>query len=188
MHPKLYMILLGCTPKGRHTEQNDIFFGIANSLADLKPAMQKFWPGTQLHVDAWREVTNVDGFAINIISQEINKETRKNNLFFLNLGGYKQNEFEEFHYKMLTVAATKGDAVKVALKTAFYKHTSLPGPGISHIDNRYGVDVDDIFVIKDILPAEMKNQFSIEISNTPVNDLPADELHLGYLKWTALVN
>lgn len=188
MHPKLYMILLGCTPKGRHTEQHDIFFGIANSLADLKPAMQKFWPGTQLHVDAWREVTNVDGFAIKIVQHNGNKESRGNNLFFLNLGGYKQNEFEEFHYKMLTVAATKGDAVKVALKTTFYKYTSLPGLGISHIDNRYGVDVDDIFVIKDILPAEMKNQFSIGISNTPVNDLPADELHLGYLKWIALVN
>ena len=89
---------------------------------------------------------------------------------------------------MLTVAANKGDAVKFALETAFYKHTSLPGPGTSHIDNRYGVDVDEIFAIKDILQAEMKEQFCIEISDTPVNDLAADELHLGYLKWTALVN
>ena len=128
------------------------------------------------------KVTNVDGFAIKIVQHNGNKKSRENNLFFLNLGGYKQNEFEEFHYKMLTVAVTKGDAVKVALETAFYKHASLPGPGTSHIDNRYGVDVDDIFAIKDILPTEMKQQFSIEISNTPVNDLAADELHLGYLK------
>jgi hypothetical protein len=188
MHPKLYMVLLGCTPKGRHTEQHDIFFGIGNSLADLKPSMQQFWRGTQLHIDAWREVTNVDGFAIKIAAHNGNKESRQNNLFFLNLGGYKKNEFEEFHYKMLTLAASKGDAVKVALKTAFYKHTNLPGPGTSHIDNRFGVDVDDIFAIKDILPAEMKEQFSIQISNTPVNNLAADELHLGYLKWTVLVN
>ena len=187
MHPKPYMILLGCTPKGRHTEQHDIFFGIGNSLADLKPAMQQFWRDTQLHIDAWREVTNVDGFAIKIVQQNGNKENRGNNLFFLNLGGYKQNEFEEFHYKMLTVAVTKGDAVKVALQTAFYKHVSLPGPGTSHIDNRYGIDVDEIFAIKDILPVEMKQQFRIEISNTPVNDLAADELHLGYLKWTAVL-
>ena len=187
MHPKLYMILLGCTPKERHTEQHDIFFGIGNSLFDLKPAMQQFWPGTQLHIDAWREVTNVDGFAVKIIPEKDNKETRKNNLFFLNLGGYKQNEFEEFHYKMLTVAATKGDAVKVALKTAFYKHTSLPVPATSHIDDRYGVDVDDFFAITDILPADMKKQFSIAISSTPVDGLAADELHLGYLKWTDLL-
>jgi len=97
MHPKLYMILLGCTPKGRHTEQHDIFLGIGNSLADLKPAMQQFWRGTLLHIDAWREVTNVDGFAIKIAQHNGNKENRGNNLFFLNLGGYKQNEFEEFH-------------------------------------------------------------------------------------------
>lgn len=187
MYPKLYMILLGCTPKGRHTEQHDIFFGIGNSLADLKPAMQQFWRGTQLHIDAWREVTNVDGFSIKIVQHNGNKENRQKNLFFLNLGGYKQNEFEEFHYKMLTVAATKGDAVKVALKTVFYKHTSLAGPGVSHIDNRYGVDVDDIFAIKDILPVEIKKQFSIEISNTPVDNLTKDELHLGYLKWTAIL-
>jgi hypothetical protein len=25
-------------------------------------------------------------------------------LFFINLGGYKENEFEEYHYKMLAVA------------------------------------------------------------------------------------
>jgi hypothetical protein len=25
-------------------------------------------------------------------------------LFFINLGGYKENEFEEYHYKMITVA------------------------------------------------------------------------------------
>ena len=77
--------------------------------------MQQFWRGTQLHIDAWGEVTNVDEFAIKIVQRNGSKKNRINNLFFLNLGGYKQNEFEEFHYKMLTVAATKGDAVKVVL-------------------------------------------------------------------------
>ncbi len=181
------MILLGCTPKGRHTEQHDIFFGIGNSLADLKSPMQKFWPGTQLHIDAWREVTNVDGFAITIIPRAGNNEKNNNNLFFLNLGGYKQNEFEEFHYKMLAVAATKGDAVKAAVKTVFYKHTSLPGPGVSHIDDRYGVDVDDIFAIKDILPAAMKKQYNIRINETPDSTLPDDQWHLGYTKWSSLL-
>jgi Domain of Unknown Function (DUF1543) len=44
MSPKLFMILLGCRPKGRHTEQHDIFFGIGNELADLKPAMKNSGP------------------------------------------------------------------------------------------------------------------------------------------------
>ena len=186
MQRKLFMILLGCTPKGRHTEQHDIFFGIGHSLADLKSAMEKFWPGTQLHIDAWREVTNVDGFVVKVIPNEGSKENISNQLFFLNLGGYRQNEFEEFHYKMLTVAADKGDAVSAALKTAFYKHTSLPGPGTSHIDDRYGVDVDDIYAIEDILSDAFKKQYCIQISNAAAVGLDEDELHLGYTKWSSL--
>lgn len=181
------MVLLGCRPKGRHTEQHDIFFGIGNELADLKPQMEKFWPGTQLHIDAWRMITSVDGYTIQVVRREHPKENESNHLFFLNLGGYKQNEFEEFHYKMLTVAASKGDAVKVALKTTFYKHTSLPGPGVSHVDDRYGVDVDDIFALKDILPADLKKHYHIQISNNPDAGLPKDELHLGYTKWSSLL-
>lgn len=185
MSPKLFMILLGCTPKGRQTEQHDIFFGIANTLAELKPAMENFWPNTQLHIDAWREVTNVDGYKIEVISKTAEKENT-NQLFFLNLGGYKQNEFEEFHYKMLVVSPDKGKAIKAATQTAFYKHVSLPGNGTSHIDDRYGVDVDDIFMIKDILPKEIKEQYCLSISNTADSSLAEDELHLGYVKWSAL--
>jgi Domain of Unknown Function (DUF1543) len=185
MPPKLFMILLGCTPKGRHTEQHDIFFGIAQSLAELKPAMQQFWPGAQLHIDAWREVTNVDGHKIEVVSKR-DVNDNGNHLFFLNLGGYKQNEFDEFHYKMLVVAPDKGMAVKAATQTAFYKHVSLPGNGTSHIDDRYGVDVDDVFKIADILPLNQKEKYSIIISNNSTASFQQDELHLGYVKWNAL--
>ncbi|MEZ4787007.1 MAG: DUF1543 domain-containing protein [Flavobacterium haoranii] len=41
---KLHMIMLGCTPKGRITEQHDIFFGIAPSLFELKTDLYDFWP------------------------------------------------------------------------------------------------------------------------------------------------
>lgn len=185
MAPKLFMILLGCTPKDRHTEQHDIFFGIAHSLAALKPAMQQFWPGTQLHIDAWREVTRVDGYTIEVIPKAAAKEN-SNQLFFLNLGGYKHNEFDEFHYKMLVVSPDKGKAVKTATQTAFYKHVSLPGNATSHIDDRYGVDVDDIFAIKDILPCEIKEQYSLSIGNHADRSAKEDELHLGYVKWSTI--
>jgi len=39
---KLFMLLLGCKPPGRHTEQHDVFFGIARSLRDLVPEIQAF--------------------------------------------------------------------------------------------------------------------------------------------------
>jgi hypothetical protein len=33
---KLYMLLLGCKPAGRNTEQHDLFFGMRASLSDVK--------------------------------------------------------------------------------------------------------------------------------------------------------
>ncbi len=68
--PKLLMLLLGCTPEGRHTEQHDVFFTISNRLSDTIPAIIDFWKEAKgdIHVDAWREVKNVDGYRIDIAS------------------------------------------------------------------------------------------------------------------------
>ena len=84
---KLYMVMLGCKPKGRYTEQHDIFFGIGKSLKELIPEMQAFWPEAKgkIHIDAWREVTIVDNFSIEIVFKNETLETIENNLFFINL-------------------------------------------------------------------------------------------------------
>ena len=109
----LHMIMLGCTPKGRFTEQHDIFFGIGSSLKELVPDMKDFWSEAKgrIHIDAWQKVTFVDGFAIEVVSKE-EKLEQEEQLFFLNLGGYKEGEFEEYHYKILVVAKTKAEAIK----------------------------------------------------------------------------
>ena len=80
---------------------------------------------------------------------------------------------------LLTVAADKGIAIQRSKQTAFYKHTGFPG-ATSHIDDKYGVDVDDIYEIEDILPASFKDKYRIGI--TKGNGSAEDELHLGYLK------
>ena len=180
---KLFMLLIGCTPEGRNIEQHDIYFGIGNSVKDLLPGVINFWPEAKgkLHLDAWRAVTNVNGFSITVIPQrQINNPAK---LFFINLGGYKQNEFEEFHYKMIVAASDKGEAVRRAKNTAFYKHTGFKGAD-SHIDDKYGVDVDDFFEIADILPPEIKKQYTLLITHS-TEALPEDELHLGYFKLSA---
>lgn len=65
----------------------------------------------------------------------------------------------------------------------FNTHTGFGKDAASHIDDRYGVDVDDIFEIKDILPQEMKNLFSISIAeNVSKPELPQDQIHLGFFK------
>ena len=181
--PKLFMLLIGCTPQGRHTEQHDVFFGIGENVSDLIPEIKQFWPEAKgkMHIDGWRTVTNVNDQTISVISKVSTIENPLSpKLFFINLGGYKPNEFEEFHYKMIVAALSKGDAIKEAKQTAFYKHTGFAGAN-SHIDDKYGVDVDDIYNIEDILSEALKSEYSI-VAQSAIPPFAEDEMHLGYFK------
>ncbi len=175
---KLYMTIIGCKPEGRFTEQHDVYFGIAENLPALLPQLKSFWPeaANTMHLDAFRTVTNVDGYTISIVP----KSTLVKNevaLFFINLGGYKPNEMEEFHYKMIVIAKDKSEAIQKSKQTAFYKHTGF-GKANSHIDDKYGIDVDDIYAIEDLFSPDLKAKYKIQIQ---VGSNPqADELHLGY--------
>ena len=182
------MILIGCRPKGRNTEQHDVFFGIAKELRDLVPAITDFWKGAgPIHVDGWRIVNHVDSYRVGITENKDPSKSGAPNLFFLNLGGYKEGYFEEFHYKMLTVATDKAEAAGNAKQTAFYLHTGFNKDAAAHIDDRFGVDVDDLFEIKDILPAETKERFTVSLEKSTGNTvLPEDEIHLGYFKLNEL--
>ena len=179
---KLYMLLIGASPPERNIEQHDVFFGIGETIKDLIPDVEAFWPGNnKLHFDAWREVTSVNGYKVEIVLKNENKQNSPFKLFFINLGGYKQNEFEEFHYKMVIAAANKAEAVNISKQTAFFKHTGFKG-ATAHIDDKFGVDVDDVYEIHDILPPAVKEKYSLLVS--PANSLADDELNLGYFKLT----
>ena len=176
---KLCMVLLGASQKGRLIEQDDIFFGIGSSIEDLKKDMHAFWPDArEFHIDSWREVTRVGDYSVTIIpkTETIPGDEK---LFFLNLGGYKQNEMEEYHYKILAVAPTMGDAVKQSKQTAFYKHYGFRGAP-SHVDEKYGIDVDDMHKVEDILATQLREMYSIKI--TPNCTAAEDTLHIGYVK------
>ena len=177
---KLYMFLLGCKPAGRHTEQHDLFFTIGPSIKEVITDIQAFWPegGDKIHIDAWREVTLVDGYGITVMPAEkiiADKNNDTPRLFFLNLGGYKAGEFEEFHYKVLSIASDKNNAINRAKQTIFFKHTVSP-----HVDDKYGVDVDDLYEVEDILPQSVKSRYRLVI--TPSDRGGEDEIHLGYFK------
>ncbi len=180
--------MLGCTPEGRYTEQHDIFFGIGKSLKELIPEMKAFWPEAkgQIHIDAWREVTMVDNFSIEIVAKKaLDNNPDSDNLFFINLGGYKENEFEEYHYKMLTIAGNLGLASKNAKATTFYKHCGFKG-ATSHIDDKYGIDVDDIYNVADILTDTYKEKYSLNITKIE-RFFEEDPLHIGYLKLDKII-
>lgn len=185
---QLYLLVVGCKPDGRHTEQHDIFFGVGHSLADLVPQLRSFWPEAHdsLHLDSWRKVTCVDQYSVHIVprsSQEFTAEPSAVKLFFINLGGYKPDDLEEYHYKMVMACTSKAEAVQRAKQSAFYLHTRF-GPAVSHIDDKYGIDVDDLFEIEDILPQSIKDRYAIALRPSPVS--VADELHIGYQKLSSL--
>ena len=80
---------------------------------------------------------------------------------------------------MLVACENKSVAIQQAKATAFYKHTGFKGAA-SHIDDKYGVDVDDIFEIEDILPAHIKEKYKIVLSPTDITT--EDEVNLGYFR------
>lgn len=181
---KLFMLLLGCKPKGRLIEQHDIFFGIGSSINELVPFIKESWaePDMKIHIDAWREVKVVGDYDIIIEENTREKTNNGRGLFFLNLGGYIENQFEEFHHKMLVVAESSGAAIREAKETIFYKKTGFDG-AMSHIDDKYGIDVDDIYQVEDILLPHFKRNRRIVIqSREDQTPCTQDEIRLGYFK------
>lgn len=181
---RLFMLVVGCKPAGRHTEQHDVFFGIGDSLKSVAAKLDGFWPDSgKLHIDSWREVNVVNGYRITVTNKS-EKQAGPSGLFFLNLGGYKPGDMEEYHYKMLSVAASKGEAIKAAKETVFYKHTGFKGAE-AHIDDKYGVDVDDVYEIEEILTAADKAKYHIVIHAEPGDDLAEDIPVPGYVKMSS---
>lgn len=177
---KLFYVILGATPQGRNIEQHDVFFGIAESLRELVPDMKEFWKEAKgnIHIDGYQEVRFADGFEINII--EKTDQVSENQLYFINLGGYKAGFFQEFHEQHLMVGSSMAIIVKKAKKTQFYKTMGFEG-AVSHIDDKHGVDIDDIFKVNDILPQKMKEKYSIVLTK-PEAENQENITKIGYFK------
>ncbi len=182
------MVVLGGKPEGRHTEQHDVFFGIAETLKDLVPEMNRFWPelAGRMHIDSWRKVSQVQNYHIAVVPKSKLKpeteESSSNKLFFVNLGGYKPEDMEEYHYKQLVVANSLAEATNIAKASTFWKHHNS-----SHIDDKYGIDVDDIYEIQDLLDADFKSNYHLEIMRSE-DDVADDKLEIGYLKISKLLS
>jgi len=178
------MLLLGCTPPGRHTEQHDIFFAIGENLKSLVPDIVEFWPEGKVHVDAWREVTLVDGYLVSVAERDAAQTATENRLFFINLGGYKRGVFDEPHFKIISVHPNMGTAIQAAKNTDFFLNVHFPG-ATSHVDDKFGIDVDDIYEVGDILPPPQKEKYRIVVEKAEAGS-PEDELNLGYFKLSNL--
>ena len=180
MEKFLFMVLLGCKPEGRNTEQHDVFFGIGSSLADLKPAMQKFWPGVKLHIDAWAQIDYVDYSAIIVLeAEEKQPDIYTENLFFINLGGYKPGEFEEYHKKILFCGQDIAEAINYAKVTPFYvAGQSLETGSRSHIDDKF--EVDEVIAVNDLLQDKRYKVYGANVMSVQ-KELT---MNIGYLSFS----
>ena len=184
----LFMVQLGGRPKGRLIEQHDIFFGIANQVSELVDDINQHWPEVKnkWHIDSYRAISKVDNYAIKLVESSSQAESANDlKLFFINLGGYQRGSFEEFHYKLLIVAATQADAIKQAKQSEFYKAFTYkdkesPFNAASHIDDKFEVDIDDIYNVNDLIS---NIQLLIEpITNESHELVNADDKeYVGYL-------
>lgn len=183
--PKLFYVIIGATPVGRNTEQHDVFFGIAEHIVDLIPEMKAFWPETKgkFHLDAYQEVRFVEGFEIKILERtDVNGSDQ--HLYFINLGGYKKDLFEELHEKHLMVGKKMSEIIRRVKKTEFYQTMGFP-QAESHIDDKYGVDIDDISKVEDLLSDPTKQKFSLLLEKVE-GEIPANETHIGYYSLKSL--
>lgn len=184
---KLYYIILGATVGSRHTEQHDVYFGIAPALENLAAELQKFWPeaGATLHIDAYMELRQIDGFDIHITEKSVQQSEMQ--LFFVNLGGYQHGHFGELHEQQLYAAPGLKGALQRAKSSDFFKEKSMR-KAPSHVDDRYRIsaDADDAFAVEDILPKEVRTRYDIRLQ--PAAAPVENPYFVGYLRVDKLLN
>ena len=176
----LYMVQLGGRPKGRLIEQHDMFFGVANQVSGLVADINQHWPEVKnkWHIDSYRAITKVDGYTIKLLESGEQVSTEADlKLFFINLGGYQQGSFEEFHYKLLVVATSQAQAIKQAKQGDFYKQftfTDIDSPldAASHIDDKFEVDIDDIYNVNDLIS-------NVQLLIEPIAEIGEDNIEIG---------
>lgn len=208
----LYCILLGCTPKGRHTEQHDVMFAVAHSVEELYAEMKLFWyrpmvedvsravkkaiPGfdvktfgsdllatlskrDKVHIDAWMKVEYAGGYKIAVRKKTANEQKDAPRLYFVNLGGYKEGEFEEFHKKLFVVATGVTDVVTQLRNHEFMRQFTPPALGTkakAHFDDKHKIefDADDIVCVADTI-----SDYEIALERT--DSMGENETMIGYV-------
>lgn len=186
--PTLFMVQLGGRPKGRLIEQHDMFFGVANQVSELIDDINHHWPEVKnkWHVDSYRAITKIGNHSIKLVESATSDDNNGLKLFFINLGGYQQGSFEEFHYKLLIVAAIQADAVKQAKQSAFYKEFTFkdkdsPFDAASHIDDKFAVDVDDVYNVNDLISNVQILIEPIAYNSHELVNTDDDKEYFGYL-------
>jgi hypothetical protein len=131
---KLFAVYLGGrAPKG-NTELHDVVFVTGGAIEDTYEQLLDKWFGSpeRLHLDSWVEFDIVDGHRVTLDGTAV---ANGKQLYFVNLGAYRENEFTEIHANTFVVAASEIEA------RARAKSELLKGwPSAVHTDDVYDID------------------------------------------------
>jgi len=121
----LYLVVLGGKAKKANIELHDVRWVVGSKIEDTYATLRNDWFGssTGLHIDSYKKIKYIDGYRLNLrkvdnlkIKQHKFSYTSKskNNLWFVNLGGYDPSSMQEKHEFGLVVAPSSLEANKKA--------------------------------------------------------------------------
>lgn len=115
---RLFVVMLGGRHARANTELHDVVFAIGSSIEQTYPQLRQQWFGEAagLHLDSWMTVDGVEDWQVRLSSEM--PDAGAPTLYFVNLGGYVQDEFGEAHRYLLVVAADAAEAKRKALAQA----------------------------------------------------------------------
>lgn len=113
---KLFVIYIGGSHEKSLVELHDMRFVVANTIEETYDALRQSWWGipTTLHLDAWGVLEYADGHNIQISKEPSGRQMNK--LYFVNLGGYDQQQFTELHKNVFVVASDEVQAKQKAVQ------------------------------------------------------------------------
>ena len=121
----LFLVVLGGRAKKANVELHDVRWVVGARIEDTFDSLRNDWFGNfdGLHIDSYKKIKHVDGYKINLKNIEnkksknkkyFNRNYSKNNLWFVNIGGYDPNSMQEKHEFGLVVASSKLEAKNIA--------------------------------------------------------------------------
>jgi hypothetical protein len=138
----------------------------------------------KVHIDAWTKVEYADGYKVSIQPKSSTSPESEQKLYFINLGGYKENEFDEYHKKLFVVATAVSEALGKIMNDDFmkaYSPESLGIAGSAHLDDQYKIDfeADDIVCISEAIGDDYILTLE-KVETHPVNEMVVGYTHINY--------
>ena len=117
----LFLVFLGGRAEKANIELHDVRWVIGSKIEETYDTLRQDWFGSSkgLHIDSYKKIKYIDGYKINLRNVEnceiknnkfSYKSNKKNNLWFVNLGGYDPSSMQEKHEFGLVVASSSLEA------------------------------------------------------------------------------